>query len=147
MKRIAVITGNIVDNVVTHEDDYVPGKNEVDVTSLSVGPGFFYVDKVFSATRAANVGNTYFGKRPLATKDFFALAGQTLGSKYPRLRNDDAFLWVYDVLLKVEIVDVDDKAGQFLKIAYYLTHTNGADGQLLLSANDLTAIMAAWPST
>ena len=93
-----------------------------------------------------NPGNPYFGKKRLETKDFFALTGQTLGTRYPRLRNDAAFLWVYDVLTKVETVDVDDKAGQFLGIVAYLTNTNAQDGQRLMSNADLAAIMTAWPS-
>lgn len=96
--------------------------------------------------KPTNPGNPYFGKRRLETKDFFALTGQTLGARYPRLRNDAAFLWVYDVLTKVETVDVDDKAGQFLGIVAYLTNTNAEDGQRLMSNADLAAIMTAWPS-
>jgi hypothetical protein len=91
-----------------------------------------------------NAGNPYFGKRPLAAKDFFAIAGQVLGARYPRLRNDAAFLWVFDVLNKVEVVDVDDKPGQFLRIVGYLATTNAADGHPLMSAQDFASIMAAW---
>lgn len=92
-----------------------------------------------------NANNPYFGKTPLETKNFFALAGQVLGANYPRLRNDPAFLWVYDVLTKVDIVDVDDKGGQFLAIVHYLTNTNASDSQPLMSTADLASIMAAWP--
>lgn len=91
-----------------------------------------------------NAGNPYFGKNILVTKDFFALAGRALGARYPRLRNDPAFLWVFDVLNKVEFVDVDDRQGQFLAILTYLTTTNADDGQKLMSAQDVTNIMSAW---
>lgn len=92
-----------------------------------------------------NNGNPYFGKRPIATKDFFAIAGQALGARYPRLRNDPAFLWVYDVISKVDIVDVDDRGGQFLRILGYLTTTNAQDSSPLMSAGDVTSIIAIWP--
>ena len=104
------------------------------------------VAATISPPQPNNPGNPYFGKKALQTKDFFAIAGQVLGARYPRLRNDVAFLWVYDVLTKIEIVDVDDRAGQFLKIVHYLTTTNAADSQPLMSNSDVTSIMAVWPS-
>ena len=91
-----------------------------------------------------NAGNPYFGKTPLPAEQFIGLLWQTLGARYPRLRTDPAFLGPFDTLLKVNIVDVDDKDGDFLKIVSYLQQTNAQDGQPLLSKQDLTAIMAAW---
>lgn len=92
-----------------------------------------------------NPGNPYFGKKPIATKDFYAIAGQALGARYARLRKDDAFLWIADLLGDITFVDPDDKAGQFLQIIAYLTTTKAADGQPLMSQADVTAIMALWP--
>lgn len=92
-----------------------------------------------------NPGNPYFGKKPIATKDFYAIAGRALGARYARLRKDDAFLWIADLLGDITLVDPDDKAGQFLQIIGYLETTNAADGQPLMSPADVAAIMALWP--
>ena len=73
------------------------------------------------------------------------MAGVILGARYPRLRNDPAFLWVYDVLITITLVNTDDRAGQFLRIVNYLTNTNAIDGQKLMSEADIASIMAAWP--
>lgn len=91
-----------------------------------------------------NPGNPYWPKKILETKDFLALAGMVLGPRYVRLRNDPAFLWVYDVLITLTLVNTDDTSGQFIRIVDYLTTTNAADGQKLMSAQDVAAIMAAW---
>ncbi len=90
-------------------------------------------------------GNPYFGKSILVTKDFYALTGQVLAARYPRLRDDPAFSWVKDVIDKCDVIDPDDKKGQFLQVLVYLQHTNAADSQPLLSPQDIAAIMAAWP--
>lgn len=92
-----------------------------------------------------NPGNPYFGKRPLPTKDFWALVGQALpAARFKRLVNDSHFLWVDKVLDKVDTVDVDDKAGQFLQIVSYLTSTDADDGQKMMTAQEVQIIMAAW---
>lgn len=93
-----------------------------------------------------NPGNSYFGKRPLPTKDFYALAWTTLGTtRFNRLITDPGFIWIDKVLSQIELVDPDDKAGQFLQIVAYLTTTNASDSQKLMSAQDVSAIMSAWP--
>lgn len=130
------------------ETRYAAGRLANNNYSLIVRDGpvtTYFRPAVVVTPKPNNPGNPYFGKRPLQTKDFFGIAGQVLGARYPRLRNDPAFLWIFDVLSKVEIVDVDDKAGQFLGIVQYLTNTNAVDGQKLMSAQDLTNIMASWP--
>ena len=119
-------------------DDAVPGAT-YNGTGSSTNP-----EIPAPAAVPNNPNNPYFGKKPLLTKDFFGLAGRTLGTRYPRLRNDPAFLWVFDVISKVEVVDVDDAAGQFLAILKYLTETDAQDGEPLMSADDLEHIMAAW---
>lgn len=92
-----------------------------------------------------NAGNPYFGKKPLASKDFWALVGQVLPpDRFKRLLNDSHFLWVNKVLDSVVIVDVDDVKGQFLQIQTYLTTTNGDDAALLMTKPERDAIMAAW---
>lgn len=89
--------------------------------------------------------NPYFGKPTLATKDFWALVGKVLpADRFKRLINDSHFLWIDKVLDKVETVDPDDKAGQFLQIVTYLTATNGDDAAPLLKAGERDSIMAAW---
>lgn len=93
-----------------------------------------------------NVGNPYFGKRPLETKDFWALIGTELpASRLKRLVTDSHFIWVQKVIDQIVIVDVDDKGGQFLKIAAYLINTSGDDASPLLKQAELDAIMGAWP--
>jgi hypothetical protein len=92
-----------------------------------------------------NANNPYWPKKILETKDFYALVGQVLGARYPRLRKDDAFLWVYDSLNKIDLVNTDDHAGQFLEMLAYLEKTNAADAQPLMSAQDVAVIMASWP--
>lgn len=93
-----------------------------------------------------NPGNPYFGKKPLPTKDFYALAWQALGTaKFNRLVTDSGFIWIDKVLSQIELVDPDDKAGQFLQIVAYLTTTNASDSQKMMSAQDVSAIMSAWP--
>lgn len=92
-----------------------------------------------------NPGNPYFGKPPLARKDFFALVGQILpADRYKRLTTDSHFLWVKDVLDGIDTVDVDDKGGQFLKISGYLTTTAADDGKPLMETAERDAIMQAW---
>lgn len=89
--------------------------------------------------------NPYFGKKPMAGKDFWALVGQTLSAaRFKRLVNDSHFLWVDKVMQNVDLVDPDDKGGQFLAIVGYLTTTNGDDAALLLEKAERDAIMAAW---
>lgn len=91
--------------------------------------------------------NPYFGKRPLATKDFYALVGRTLSAdRFTRLLGDKNFAWVLKVLDHVDTVDPDDKAGQFLQIIAYLTNTSGQDGKPLMETAERDAIMGAWVS-
>lgn len=89
-------------------------------------------------------GNPYFGKKPLETKDFYALAGTTLGARFVRLYTDPAFLWVRCVIDKCDVIDPDDQSGQFLQVLAYLQATNASDGQPLMSAQDVAGIMGAW---
>lgn len=97
------------------------------------------------ASQPNNPGNPYFGKRPLPRKDFFALVGQTLSAdRYKRLTTDSHFLWVKDVIDGIDLVDPDDKQGQFLKIAQYLTTTAADDGKPLMETAERDAIMHAW---
>lgn len=49
MKRIAIINGGVVANVIAHEDDYAPAEGDVDVTNLHVGPGDLYDGSSFTA--------------------------------------------------------------------------------------------------
>ncbi len=89
--------------------------------------------------------NPYFGKKALATKDFYALVGNVLpADRFKRLLTDSHFLWVGKVVDHVDSVDPDDKAGQFLQIMTYLTGTNGDDGKALLDQAEQNAIMTAW---
>ncbi len=92
-----------------------------------------------------NPGNPYFGKAPLATKDFWALVGQVLpADRMKRLLNDSHFIWVDKVLGEITLVDPDDKAGQFLQIVAYLVGTAGDDGQPLMTKTERDTIMSAW---
>lgn len=89
--------------------------------------------------------NPYYGKRPLATKDFYALIGSALDpARFKRLLADSHYLWVGKVIDNVDTVDPDDRAGQFLKIVVYLTSTPGDDGKVLVEAAEIQAIMAIW---
>lgn len=100
---------------------------------------------VDTSPKPNNPNNPYFGKRPLPRKDFFSLVGQALpADRYKRLMSDSHFLWVKDVLDGVDLVDADDRAGQFLQIIAYLTVTMGDDVKVLMTANELTTIMTAW---
>ena len=97
------------------------------------------------APKPNNPGNPYFGKKPLATKDFWALIGQKLTpARFKRLTTDSHFLWIDKVIDKVNIVDVDDKAGQFLQMIAYMTQTIGDDAKVLMDPAELNAIMSAW---
>lgn len=107
--------------------------------------GTFTNPPVFASSQPNNAGNPYFGKTPLQTKDFWALVGQILPpDRFKRLLNDSHFLWVNKVLDNVALVDVDDKAGQFLQVQTYLVSTNGDDAALLMTKAERDAIMAAW---
>lgn len=93
-----------------------------------------------------NLGNPYFGKQPLETKDFYGLVGQALSAaRFKRLLTDSHFLWVGKVLDHVDHVDPDDKAGQFLKIIAFLQATDGDDAAKLITAQEVAGIMGAWP--
>ncbi len=92
-----------------------------------------------------NPGNPYFGKTPLATKDFWALVGTVLpADRMKRLLNDSHFIWVNKVLDQVSIIDPDDKGGQFLQIVMYLISTAGDDAQPLMTKMERDSIMQAW---
>lgn len=98
-----------------------------------------------SIPKPNNPGNPYFGKRPLPTKDFYALAWAELGTtKFNRLITDAGFLWIDKILSQITVVDPDDRAGQFLQILGYLTTTKATDGEMLLSQQDVAEIMGAW---
>lgn len=92
-----------------------------------------------------NPNNPYFGKTPKPIGTFWALIGAVMSAdRQKRLISDSHFIWVQKVLEKVDIVDVDDKNGQFVGIVHYLTTTLGDDGRVLMDPQELTAIMTAW---
>lgn len=92
-----------------------------------------------------NAGNPFFGKPKLTPSQFISMAAAALGiTKWTRLTNDPAFQGVRDIIVNVSVVDADDRKGQFLALASYLQNTNGADGQPLMTASDITTVMTAW---
>ena len=110
-----------------------------------------------------NPDNPYFGLEPKTTDEFYGHIALSLGPvKYARIRKDDAFLWVKDLVSHLDTVDPDDVGGRFLLVLAYLTNdkTNpqlaallqawgqndvlAADGQPLLSEADETAVMSGW---
>lgn len=99
------------------------------------------------APKPNNPSNPYFGKKPLPRDKFWALIGQVLpGARYKRLKTDANALWVIDIVNSVDLVDPDDKEGDFLNLLAYLIGTDGEDAAKLMTAQERDAIMAAWPS-
>lgn len=117
-------------------------------------------DDAPAAPRPNNPGNPYFGKTPKLTKDFWghmlsvyiaiapggsATAKQAAGmSQLGRLLTSQTASPIVKAVEGANVVDPDDKNGDFLKMVGLLTSTNHEDAQLLMTPQELGAVMAAW---
>lgn len=107
-----------------------------------------------------NPGNPYFGKIPMIPKLFWSLVLQTyiaiaVGDDAPtkqangldrqgRLLMSKRAQGIIKVADAVDVIDTDDRDGDFLKMATLLTTTLHEDGQLIIEVAEFGAIMQGW---
>lgn len=128
----------LVQSVSNVPDDLVPGYN------------YNYVEAAFVSSGVAPPGpaptDLWTRKIPIATNRFVALAtGVITPAGWQRLKTDAASSWVYDMVMTSQLIDPNDKDHAFRQAMTYLNTTNGADGKLLLTTDQLTQINASWP--
>lgn len=103
------------------------------------------VPPVIPAPKPNTPNNPFFPRAKLTPGQFKGLMAAALTMpKWNRLVSDPAFSGTLQIVNDANPIDTDDKRGQFLAIVQYLTTTNGADGQKLMTNADITAVMTAW---
>ena len=126
-------------------------KNVTVPSDIVVGVNYNYVGNAFVPSGVSPptppAPDIWINKAGIATNRFIAIyTAAVTPAGWVRFKTDPAASWVYDMVMKSDIMDPNDKDGAFRQGIGYLTTTNGADGKVLLTGPQLVQINAAYPN-
>lgn len=117
-------------------------------SDLVAGYNYNYVAGAFTSSGVSppvNTVNPWVDKEVIPTGEFIKIVTTVVSpAGWFRLQTDPASAYIFAMVLTYSTIDPNDAAGAFAAELAYLTSTNGADGQPLLTSAQVTAINAAW---